>query len=82
MIFLVSGQSGAMPLRVADPVRDLSILQAARRMAQDLVDDGQFDQPEFSALRAIVLSRLPTPICHKRDSRLDRNQAVRLSYRR
>ena len=50
-------QSGAMPLRVADPVRDLSILQAARRMAQDLVDDGRFDQPEFSALRTIVLTR-------------------------
>ncbi|MCX7397216.1 MAG: ATP-dependent DNA helicase RecG [Planctomycetales bacterium] len=50
-------QSGAMPLRVADPVRDLSILQAARRMAQDLVDEGRFDQPEFSALRTIVLSR-------------------------
>lgn len=50
-------QSGAMPLRVADPVRDLSILQAARRMAQDLVDDGRIDQPEFSALKAVVLSR-------------------------
>jgi ATP-dependent DNA helicase RecG len=50
-------QSGAMPLRVADPVRDLSILQVARRMAQDLVDDGRFDQPEFSALKKIVLER-------------------------
>jgi ATP-dependent DNA helicase RecG len=50
-------QSGAMPLRVADPVRDLSILQAARRMAQDLVDDGRFDQPEFAVLRKIVLER-------------------------
>lgn len=50
-------QSGAMPLRYADPVRDLSILQAARRMAQDLVDDGRFDQPEFVELKAIVLER-------------------------
>jgi ATP-dependent DNA helicase RecG len=50
-------QSGAMPLRVADPVRDLSILQVARRMAQDLVDHGHFDQPEFSPLKAIVLNR-------------------------
>ena len=50
-------QSGAMPLRVADPVRDLSILQVARRMAQDLVDEGRFDQPEFAALKAIVLAR-------------------------
>ncbi|MFN9717719.1 MAG: ATP-dependent DNA helicase RecG [Planctomycetota bacterium] len=50
-------QSGAMPLRVADPVRDLSILQVARRMAQDLVDDGRFDQPEFRNLRTIVITR-------------------------
>jgi ATP-dependent DNA helicase RecG len=50
-------QSGAMPLRVADPVRDLSILQVARRMAQDLVDQGKFDEPEFKDLRQIVLSR-------------------------
>jgi len=50
-------QSGAMPLRHADPVRDLSILQVARRMAQDLVDDGRFDQPEFSELKVIVLER-------------------------
>ena len=26
-------------------------------MAQDLVDDGRFDQPEFSELKAIVLER-------------------------
>lgn len=50
-------QSGAMPLRVADPVRDLTLLQAARRMAQELVDDGRFDRPEFRELRAIVLER-------------------------
>lgn len=50
-------QSGAMPLRHADPVRDLSILQVARRMAQDLVDHGQFDQPDFSELKAVVLER-------------------------
>jgi len=50
-------QSGAMPLRHADPVRDLAILQVARRMAQDLVDHGQFDQPEFSELKAVVLER-------------------------
>lgn len=50
-------QSGSMPLRVADPVRDLAILQIARRMAQELVDDGRFDRPEFRELRAIVLER-------------------------
>ena len=51
-----------MPLRVADPVRDLSILQIARRMAQELVDDGRFDRPEFRELRAIVLERFANVI--------------------
>ena len=46
-----------MALRHADPVRDLAILQIARRMAQDLVDHGQFDQPEFSELKTVVLER-------------------------
>ncbi|MCA9059904.1 MAG: ATP-dependent DNA helicase RecG [Planctomycetaceae bacterium] len=50
-------QSGALPLRVAHPVRDLSILQVARRMAMDLVESGEFQQPEFDELREIVLSR-------------------------
>jgi ATP-dependent DNA helicase RecG len=50
-------QTGAMPLRYADPVRDLSILQTARRMAEDLVSSGRFDTPEFTALRQIVLAR-------------------------
>ncbi len=50
-------QSGSMPLRIADPVRDLAILQIARRLAQELVDDGRFDRPEFRELRAIVLER-------------------------
>jgi ATP-dependent DNA helicase RecG len=50
-------QSGSMPLRVASPTRDFNILQIARRMAYDLVDDGRFDQPEFRALKAIVLER-------------------------
>lgn len=50
-------QSGAMPLRVADPVRDLQTLQIARRMANDLVQSGEFDQPEYKALKAIVMER-------------------------
>lgn len=50
-------QSGALPLRVANPVRDLNLLTIARRMAQQLVDSGEFDQPEFRALKAIVLER-------------------------
>ncbi|MFN8706532.1 MAG: ATP-dependent DNA helicase RecG, partial [Planctomyces sp.] len=50
-------QSGAMPLRVASPVRDFNILQVARQIAGDLVSDGRFDQPEFRPLKAIVLER-------------------------
>lgn len=50
-------QSGALPLRVAHPVRDLPLLTVARRLAQELVSSGQFDQPEFRALKAIVLER-------------------------
>lgn len=50
-------QSGSLPLRVADPIRDIAILQIARRMAHDLVDDGRFDQPDFRALKSIVLER-------------------------
>ena len=46
-----------MPLRVADPVRDLKLLQLSRQIAQDLVDSGSFDAPEFHALRTIVLNR-------------------------
>lgn len=50
-------QSGAMPLRVADPVRDLKTLQIARRMANDLVQQGDFDLPEYGDLKRIVLER-------------------------
>jgi len=50
-------QSGAMPLRVADPVRDLSMLQVARRMAHDLVRTGDFDSAEYAQLKRIVIDR-------------------------
>ncbi len=50
-------QSGALPLRVANPIRDLRILQIARRMAHDLVRTGDFDSAEFHALKTIVLER-------------------------
>lgn len=50
-------QSGSMPLRVADPVRDLKTLQIARRMAHDLVQQGDFDLPEYRELKSIVLNR-------------------------
>lgn len=50
-------QSGSLPLRVANPIRDLRILQIARRMAHDLVRTGDFDSAEFNALKTIVLQR-------------------------
>ncbi|MBL8817816.1 MAG: ATP-dependent DNA helicase RecG [Planctomyces sp.] len=50
-------QSGSLPLRVANPVRDFVILQKARLIAQEMVQSGEFDLPEFRALKAIVLDR-------------------------
>lgn len=50
-------QSGSLPLRVANPLRDLQILQVARRMAHDLVRTGDFDSEEYLHLRTIVLER-------------------------
>ncbi len=50
-------QSGALPLRVANPIRDLSVLSVARRMAFDLVRTGEFDRPEYAALKNLVLNR-------------------------
>lgn len=50
-------QSGSLPLRVAHPVRDLEILEAARRMAEQLVSSGDFDTPEFRPLKTGVMDR-------------------------
>ncbi len=50
-------QSGALPLRVANPIRDIQVLQKARRMAHDLVRTGEFDSEEYRALKTIVLER-------------------------
>ena len=50
-------QSGALPLRVANPVRDIAILATARRMAFDLVRTGEFDRPDYAALKHLVLER-------------------------
>jgi ATP-dependent DNA helicase RecG len=50
-------QSGALPLRVANPVRDISTLAVARRMAFDLVRTGEFDRPDYAALKETVLDR-------------------------
>jgi ATP-dependent DNA helicase RecG len=50
-------QSGALPLRVANPIRDIVILQTARQMAHDLVRTGDFDSSEYRELKDIVLKR-------------------------
>lgn len=50
-------QSGALPLRVANPIRDIQILQRARRIAYDLVRTGDFDSDEYQHLKTIVLER-------------------------
>ncbi len=50
-------QSGALPLRVANPIKDIQILQVARRMAHDLVRTGDFDSDEYRELKSIVLQR-------------------------
>jgi ATP-dependent DNA helicase RecG len=50
-------QSGAMPLRVADLVRDKALLEEARVAAFNLVGTGEFDEPEFAPLKIRVLER-------------------------
>ena len=50
-------QSGAMPLRCADPIRDLALLQEARQIAASLVDSEQIELPQFQPLKEIVLNR-------------------------
>jgi ATP-dependent DNA helicase RecG len=51
-------QSGLPPLRVADLQRDLQILQVARLMAQEKLDqDPGLDHPDWSELRAQVVRR-------------------------
>lgn len=50
-------QHGALPLRVANLVRDGEILTEARTAAFDLVASGRFDEPEFAPLKNQVLDR-------------------------
>lgn len=50
-------QSGSLPLRVGNPIKDIAVLQVARRMAYDLVRTGDFDSPEFADLKKLVLDR-------------------------
>ncbi len=51
-------QSGLAPLRIADLNRDIKILQVARAMAQELIDeDPEMEEPELASLRDQVLRR-------------------------
>jgi ATP-dependent DNA helicase RecG len=50
-------QSGELPLRVADLVRDAKVLDEARQHAFDLVETGTFDGPDFAPLKVRVLER-------------------------
>jgi ATP-dependent DNA helicase RecG len=50
-------QSGETALRVADLKRDEALLLEARKLATTLVESGEFDEPEFAALKRTVLDR-------------------------
>ncbi len=50
-------QSGSLPLRVADLVRDQGLLQETRTAAFNLVETGEFDEPAFGPLKNQVLDR-------------------------
>lgn len=50
-------QSGALPLRVADLVRDRELLEETRVAAFNLVETGELDGPEFAPLKIQVLER-------------------------
>lgn len=54
---LGSEQSGSMPLRVADLVRDKDVLIEARDAAFGLVNAGTIDEPEFVPVKLRVLER-------------------------
>ena len=50
-------QHGQLPLRVANLTRDEEILVEAREVAFRLVQQGEFDTPEFATLKRQVLDR-------------------------
>lgn len=55
-------QHGDLPLKVADLIRDESLLKEVREVAFGLVDSGEFDLPEFGMLKNRVLDRFETPM--------------------
>lgn len=50
-------QSGSLPLRVADLSRDKALLSETRTAAFNLVETGEFDEPEYAPLKNRVLDR-------------------------
>ncbi len=50
-------QHGDLPLKVADIKRDALLLFEARNAALDIINSGQFDQPEFRNTKHRVLTR-------------------------
>jgi ATP-dependent DNA helicase RecG len=50
-------QSGSLPLRVADLSRDIDLLIETRIAAFNLVETGEFDEPDFAPLKNLVLDR-------------------------
>lgn len=50
-------QHGELPLKVADLMRDATVLLKARSRAFELVGSGEFDRPEFAMLKIKVLDR-------------------------
>jgi len=51
-------QSGGIPLRYADPGRDLALIEAARRAAGEIIErDPALTRPEHAAYRARIVAR-------------------------
>lgn len=50
-------QSGSLPLRVADLVRDQELLTESRIAAFNLVETAELDQPDYAPLKLRVLNR-------------------------
>ena len=51
-------QHGLPPLRIADLVRDVAVVEEARRDAQTLIaSDPELASPDFARLRRMVLNR-------------------------
>jgi ATP-dependent DNA helicase RecG len=50
-------QSGSLPFQHADPARDKELFEETHAVAQQLVDRGDIDEPEYAMLKVAVLER-------------------------